>query len=196
MLTLPRIPSQLPRTALRSRFAGFAAAVGVFALAAAPALGQPAKPWLHVQVQDDSDETKVEVNLPLAAVEALGDSMGERMLEEATRRSEDGVELKMEDLRAFWEALRAEPGARVQLAAEDGGGLDGWITGDEVRIEGSGDDGSLEIRFPVAVLDALFSGAGEEPDFRRAIRSLGSHEGDLVSMRGEDGQVRVWIGPQ
>ena len=112
-------------------------------LAALPALGQE-KPWLHVQVQGDDDDTKVEVNLPLAAIEALGDSLGERMLDEMAEEWEhdSDVDLDSEDLRAFWSALRENPGAWVQIDEEDGGNLRARMDGDQIRIEGGGDDGS------------------------------------------------------
>ena len=186
MFPIPRIPSH-----------PVLAALAALPLLAAPALGQTEKPWLHVQVQDESDETKVEVNLPLAAVEAFGDSIGERLLEHATEAAGDSGDfhLELDDLRAIWQALRAEPGAWVRMQDDDGN-LRARMDGDEIRIQGSDGDGSLEVRFPVALGDALFEGPEGEPDFSAAIRTLADHEGDLVSVTGDDGQVRVWIGPQ
>ena len=169
----------------------------VLTLAALPALGQE-KPWLHVQIQDDSDNTKVELNLPLAAVEALGGSLGEHILDEMAEEWEhdSDVDMDSEDLRAFWRALRENPGAWVQIDEEDGGNLRARMDGDEIRIEGGGADGSLNIRFPVAFGDALFGEAGSEPDLGAAIRSLANHEDFLVSLDGDDGRVRVWIEPR
>ena len=169
----------------------------ILTLAALPALGQE-KPWLHVQVEGDDDGTKVEVNLPLAAIEALGGSLGERMLDEMAEEWEHDSDLDVdsEDLRAFWSALRENPGAWVQIDEEDGGNLRARMDGDQIRIEGGGDDGSLDIRFPVAFVDALFGEAGSEPDLGAAIRSLANHEDVLISVNGDDGQVRVWIEPR
>ena len=166
-------------------------------LAALPALGQE-KPWLHVQIQGDDDDTKVEVNLPLAAIEALGGSLGERMLDEMAEEweHEAGNDIAPEDLRAFWNSLRENPGAWVSIDEEDGSNLRARMDGKEIRIEGSGDDGSLDIRFPVAFGDALFGEAGEKPDLGAAIRSLANHEDVLISVDGDDGKVRVWIEPR
>ena len=167
------------------------------ALTAFPALGQE-RPWLHVQVEDGDDNTKVEVNLPLAAVEALGDSLGEKILDEMTHEWErdTDVDVDAEDLRAFWHSLRDNPGAWVTIDEEDGGNLRARMDGDEVRIEGGGDDGSLNIRFPVAFGDALFGEAGEDPDLGAAIRALANHEDVLIAVDGDDSRVRVSIGPR
>ena len=166
-------------------------------LAAFPALGQE-RPWLHVQVEGDDDNTKVEVNLPLAAVEALGDSLGEKILDEMTHEWEEGgdVDVDAEDLRAFWQSLRDNPGAWMTIDEEDGGNLRARMDGDEVRIEGADDDGSLDIRVPVTFGDALFGDEGSDPDLGAAIRALADHDDVLVSVDGDDGRVRIWIEPR
>lgn len=167
------------------------------ALTAFTALGQET-PWLHVQVEGDDDNSKVEVNLPLAAVEALGDALGERILDEMEKEWEHGadVDVDSEDARAFWRSLRENPGTWVAIDGEDGGNLRARMDGDEIRIEGSGDDGALDIRFPVAFGDALFGEEGTDPDLGAAIRALADHDDVLVSVGGDDGRVRVWIGPR
>lgn len=165
-------------------------------LAALPALGQE-RPWLHVQVEDE-DNTKVELNLPLAAVEALGDSLGEEILDEMAQEWEHdgGIDVDAEDLRAFWRSLRENPGAWLTIDEEDGDDLRARMDGDEVRIEGVGDDGSLDVRFPVTFGDALFGEEGRDPDLGAAIRALADHDDVLVSVGGDDGRVRVWIEPR
>ena len=167
--------------------------VVALAVAAFPAFGQE-KPWLHVQVEDD-DKTKVELNLPLAAVEALGDSLGEEILDEMAREWEHdgGIDVDAEDLRAFWRSLRENPGAWMTIDEEDGGNLRARMDGDEVRIEGVGDDGALDVRFPVTFGDALFGEEGRDPDLGAAIRALADHDDVLVSVGGDDGRIRVWI---
>ncbi len=170
-----------------------AAALGL----AAPAAAQPDSPWLHVRVHDESGNAKVEVNLPLAAVEALSGAMAEEALRDALGSEADADEPRpdFEDLRALWRALRAEPGAWVSVDDDDGQ-LRARMEGDEVRITAAGDDGSLNIRFPTAVGDALFEEGREDIDFAAAVRRLQDHDGDLVVVDGDDGGVRIWIGPQ
>lgn len=169
----------------------------VLALAAAPALAQE-EPWLRVEVQDDDDNTKVELNLPLAAIEALGGSLGEHLVREMEDEweHEQDFDLDSEDIRAFWRSLRENPGAWVRIDEEDGSNLRARMDGDQIRIEGDGEDGSLDVRFPVAFGDALFGEDGDGTDLGAAIRSLASHEDFLVSVDGDDSRVRVWIEPR
>ncbi len=169
----------------------------VLGLAALPAFGQE-RPWLHVSVEDGNDNTKVEVNLPFAAVEALGDSLAEHIFDEIEKEWDHGadVDVDADDLRALWQSLRDNPGAWVTLDEENGGNLRARMDGDEIRIEGAGDDGALDVRIPVAFGDALFGEEGEEPDLAAAIRALRDHDDVLVSVGGDDGRVRVWIGPR
>ena len=203
MLTIPRIASH---ARLSAPAAGAASLALAFALAAVPAFGQPARPWLHVQVQGESDETRVEVNLPLSAVEALADSLGERMLDEVVEdfgevAGEGGRgDLRIGDIRALWQALREEPGAWVEVEEAGEGRLRARMDAGEVRIVrivGTGEEGALSIRFPAALGDALFAGGEQDDlDIPAALRSLADHEGDLVTVTGGDAQVRIWIGPQ
>ena len=166
----------------------------IFAFAAAFAFAQD-RPWLRVQVDGEDDNTKVELNLPLAAVEALGGTFGEQVLNEIEEEwnHDEEVDLDAEDLRVFWQSLRDNPGAWVTIDEEDGGTLRARMDGNEVRIEGGDEDGSLDIRFPVTFGDALFGASGNEPDLGAAIRTLAGHEDVLISLDGDDGKVRVWI---
>ena len=106
-----------------------------------------------------------------------------------------GIDVDAEDLRALWRSLRENPGAWMTID-EDGDDLRARMDGDEVRIEGVGDDGSLDVRFPVTFGDALFGEEGRDPDLGAAIRALADHDDVLVSVGGDDGRVRVWIEPR
>ena len=199
--TSTAVPLSPPANRRTRRVGAVAALLMLGALASAPARAFPERPWLHVQVLDQGDDTRISVNVPLGAVEALTESMGDRILEDALAlgdedRGEGLRELELEDIRALWQALRAEPGAWIRVDGEDGGNLRARMDGDEVRIEGTGEDGSLSIRLPAAVGDALFGGPEGTFDFAGAVRSLADHEGNVVSVTNEDAQVRIWIGPQ
>ena len=188
---------RIPSHARSRRFVTAAVAACLLAFTAASAAGQSDAPWLHVQVEDESDRARVEVNLPLAAVEALSDRMGREAFANAIEHADHSRErdLEVEELRALWQALRDEPGAWVSMDDDDGG-LRARMDGDEVRITTTDEDGSLNVRFPTAVGDALFADDDGELDFAGAVRRLADHEGDLVVVDGGDGRVRVWIGPQ
>ena len=173
-----------------------------FALLAAPAAAQAAnqtdQPWIHVRVEGASEDERVAVNVPLAAAGAMADSLGEEIFGELYEEvAEHADEDEIAELRDLWEALRDDPGTSIDISEGGSERLTAVMDGDEVRVEGSGDDGTIFIRVPVAFGDALF--AGDDPtelDFAAALETLSSHEGDLVSVEGDDGRVRVWIGPQ
>lgn len=178
------------------------AVAAAFALLAAPAAAlaanQTAKPWLHVQVEGESEDQRVEVNVPLAAAHAMADSLAEEIFGELYEEvAEHADEDEIAELRGLWQALRDDPGTSIDISEGGSERLTAVMDGDEVRVEGSGDDGTIFIRVPVAFGDALF--AGDDPrelDIAAALETLSGHEGDLVSVKGDDGQVRIWIGPQ
>lgn len=183
---------------LHSRFLRVGVAVSaLLAFAAAPAVAQPAEAWLHVQVEGDSEDRRVDVNVPLAAAHGVVESLGGELLDEMYEEMNDEAENHLDELREVWQALRENPGSTVEISEDGDERLTAIMDGDEIRVEGSGDDGTLFIRVPVAFGDALFSGEDpQELDFAAAIETLSGHEGDLVSVKGDDGSVRVWIGPQ
>jgi hypothetical protein len=163
-------------------------------LAVAPAAA--AERWLHVLVVEDEGQGEtVRVNLPLSTIESLLPLVKAEGLEggrlRLTSEQTEGV-----DLRKAWQALRTAPdGDFVTVDGTDG----------RVRVSRSGsrlvahvdDAGSGEkvrVMVPVAVLDALFSGDGEEVDLVAAVRALGDHaDGDLVQVEDGDSRVRIWI---
>lgn len=183
---------------LHSRFLRVGVVAGAFfAFAAAPALAQPEKAWLHVQVEGDSEDQRVDVNVPLAAAHGVVESLGAELFDEMVEEMNDEAENHLDELREVWQALRENPGTSIELSEEGDERLTAIMDGDEIRVEGRGDDGTLFIRVPVAFGDALFSGADpQELDFAAALETLSGHEGDLVSVKGDDGSVRVWVGPQ
>lgn len=179
-----------------------AVAAAAFALLAAPAAAQAAsqtdKPWIHVRVEGESEDERVAVNVPLAAAGAMADSLGEEIFGELYEEvGEHADEDEIAELRDLWQALRDDPGTSIDISEDGNERLTAVMDGDEVRVEGSGDDGTIFIRVPVAFGDALFAGGDlTELDFAAALETLSGHEGDLVSVEGDDGRVRVWIGPQ
>jgi len=57
--------------------------------------------------------------------------------------------------------------------------------GEEVRVE-----------VPVSLVDAFLSGEGEEGNFEAAIAELQKRRGDIVRVKDDDSNVRVWIDEQ
>ncbi len=52
----------------------------------------------------------------------------------------------------------------------------------------------VEADVPVVVVDALFSGQGEELDVAAAVREMSRLRGDIVTVHDEhDTTVRIWV---
>ena len=63
----------------------------------------------------------------------------------------------------------------------------------QVRVEG---DETVRVDLPIVVVDALLSSDGEALNFAAALEQLGELRGDIVSIMGDERQVRVWVDDQ
>lgn len=174
--------------------------LGATVLTAAPVFAQT--PWIHVEVEESrDDDSQVKVNLPLSVVEiALEAAPSEIVSEGRIHLHHADKDIEVEDLRRMWNELRDSGDA--ELVSVKGRHNDVGIRrqGDLVTIEVTerhAHDGDREdkvhIQVPVAVVDALFSGDGEELNIRDAVRELKSRRGDVVRVDGRDTKVRIWI---
>ena len=136
------------------------------------------------------------INLPLSAVEPLlslvpHGALSDRLLDLA------GDEVNIGAMRDLWRAVAGV--GEAEFVAVDGEDETVRIAraGDQinVQVEECDEDGSetVDIRIPVAVVDALLSGDGETLNVHAAVEQLGELRGDIVRVNGGEHQVRVWI---
>ena len=52
---------------------------------------------------------------------------------------------------------------------------------------------SVRVEIPIEVVDALFSGQGEELNLRAGFAELQKRRGDIVRVKDNDSTVRIWI---
>ncbi len=168
-----------------------AAATLVIAAAAARA---DSDLWLHVKV-DGSDGEKVTVNLPLSLIEmALPMIPNEHFSGDQFVLGGNGHHLSISQLRDLWNELKSTPDMTF-VTVEDG---DETVTVSKsngyLRVHVDESHERVEVRIPESVVDALLSGEGESLDIRAAVSALAAQgEGELVTVNGDDEQVRVWI---
>jgi len=149
--------------------------------------------WLHVYVQDGSDET-VKVNVPLSLVESILPMIETDEFKGGKIQVMEEIEAEGVDIRGIWQELRnAKDGDYVTVQGQDENVRvskeDGYI---KINVD-EGDD-QVRVRVPLEVLDALFSGDEDELDLLAAIRTLGKFAGeDLVVVESDDETVRIWI---
>jgi hypothetical protein len=172
------------------------AAFALFLGGAAGALAQ--ERWFHVRVTEGgSKPTTVAVNLPLSLIESALKLIPQHVQHEIDMELND-VDFEIEDLRAFWEDVRdvedatfvtVESPEETVKVAKEGELLVARTT--ERTAEGA----QVDVRFPFAVLDALFQGTGEhEVDLVGAARALAEYgDGDIVTVEDGETRVRVWV---
>ena len=173
----------------------FAAIVALFFVASG-LLAQ--ERWFHVRVTEAGDEpTQVAVNLPLSLIEAALKLVPEDVHKEIDLELNE-VDFDIEDLRQFWKDVKnaddatfvtvQSPDETVKIAKE--GDLLIARTTDR-----SADGAQVDVRFPFAVLDAMFQGTNEhELDLVAAVRALAQYgDGDIVTVDDGETRVRVWV---
>ena len=162
-----------------------------------PSTTPAAERWLHVSVNNQNPKgERVRVNLPLSLAESLLAAVKHGRLEAGKIRIN---EFKVDniDLRRAFEAIKsAKDGefvtvesteANVRVAKEKG-----FII---VKARDSRNKmGTVDVRVPIEVVDALFSGGPHELNLIAALRALaGKGDIELVSVKDTESTVRVWV---
>ncbi|MFQ5525690.1 MAG: hypothetical protein ACE5GX_05455 [Thermoanaerobaculia bacterium] len=165
--------------------------VALAVLAGAPAMAA-SKLWLHVTVDEDGG-AKVTVNLPLALAEKALPMIpfDEKM---RWRHDHDHHGIDLEEMRELWAEVKNSPDMTFVTAEDDGETVRVWKETGFVYVQVGEDDGDeqVDVQVPLSVVDAFFS--GDELDFAAAIQALAdSGGGDLVTVRDDGDNVRVWI---
>jgi hypothetical protein len=162
-----------------------------------PSTAPAAERWLHVSVDNQNSKgERVRVNLPLSLAESLLGAVKHGRLEAGKIRIN---EFKVDniDLRRAFQAIKsAKDGefvtvdstdAHVRVAKEKG-----FII---VKARDSRNKtGTVDVRVPIEVVDALFSGGPDELNLIAALRALaGKGDIELVNVKDTESTVRVWV---
>ena len=149
--------------------------------------------WLHVKVEEDED-TKVTVNLPMSVVGKALPLLPEEHFN-AGHMHLDEVDMSIAEMRELWQEVQNSPDVTFVTVEEDDEKVRVWKEGGYLMvsvIEGGGEN--VEVRVPGRVVDALLSGDGEELNLVAALEALiDEGEGELVTVTGDDENVRVWV---
>ena len=152
-----------------------------------------AEQWVHVKVEGDGDE-RVTVNLPVSLMRAAA-AMIPQEAHDDIHVAIDDLEMDWNDLLAFWEEVKNAPEATFVTVESKDDTVNVRKEGDYVTVktvEGSG--GQVDVKFPLAVIDALLSGPEGTLNFEAALDALADHgPGNLVTVRDGDETVRIWI---
>ncbi len=184
------------------------AGVGLLALAAATtAAAQTGTAWLHVRVEEAKQASKVSVNLPMTVVEAILKASPEMIEKHGKVHFGEEHGLKMADVRKAWKALAQAGDAEFVTVESEDENVRVLRKGDLVQVfvdakpkagkEGKpGKPEEVRVEVPVSLVDAFLSGEGEEGNFDAAIAELQKRRGDVVRVKDDDSNVRIWIDEQ
>jgi hypothetical protein len=192
----------------KSILAGF----GLLALAATTAAAQTGTAWLHVRVEEAKEPSKVSVNLPMTVVEAILKASPEIIEKHGKVHFGEEHGLKMADIRKAWKALAQVGDAEFVTVESEDQNVRVARKGDLVQVfvdakpkaakEGAGKEAKagkpeeVRVEVPVSLVDAFLSGEGEEGNFDAAIAELQKRRGDIVRVKDDDSNVRIWIDEQ
>ncbi len=162
-----------------------------------------AEKWIHIKVDGDDDE-QVTVNLPLSLLSAAAALVPEEVQHEVNREIEvalDDVHFRWEDLITFWREVRNAPEATFVTVQTRDEKVEVKKEGDYVLVRTTevtsrhGTD--VDVKFPLAVIDALLSGPEGTLNFEAALNALAEEgNGHIVSVRDDEATVRIWIDEQ
>jgi hypothetical protein len=154
--------------------------------------------WLHVRVDNpESKEETVRVNVPLELAERILPTINRSKLQSGKVKV-DQLDCHGVDVRALLDAVRSsKDGEFVTVQSKDAdvrvakqGGYFLVHVLDKNRDKKS----RVEVKVPIKVVDALFSGGKDELDLVAGLHAL-SAQGDteLVSVKDEENTVRIWL---
>ena len=174
-----------------------------------------ADPWIHIRVVESGEEAaRVEVHLPLSLMTLGLDMVPDSVLVEGRLRLRNS-DVSVSDLRRIWNELRAagdadfvtveKPGETVRVsrsgdrllvsvekkavAREQDLAAGGPAAGDRENADAEG----VRIEVPVAIVDALLAGQGNQLDVGGALAQLGAFRGEVLRVRDGGSDVRIWI---
>jgi hypothetical protein len=154
--------------------------------------------WLHVRVTNPgNNEETVRVNVPLEVAEKVLPTINKNRLHSGKVKFDD-VDCHGVDLRALVDAVRtSKDGEFVTVQSKDAdvrvAKQNGYLFV-HVFEKNRPKKSQVEVKVPMKVVDALFSGGKDELDIVAALHAL-SAQGDteLVSVKDEENTVRVWV---
>lgn len=158
--------------------------------------------WFHIKVQGADDEV-VTVNLPMSLIRSAIAMIPEDVQSDVNDELQvqiDDLDMNWQDLRNFWYEVKNSPEATYVTVQTRDETVAVKKEGDFllVKTTESNDDGThVDVKVPLLVIDALFSGPEGTLDFSAALEALADYgPGHLVSVRDGDETIKIWIDHQ
>lgn len=152
--------------------------------------------WIHVKVENHDDDERVTVNLPFSLLNAAVAVIPEDVKAEGEIALDD-LDLDWDELMALWSEIKDAPDSTFVTVETADEKVVVRKEGEFVLIkttEHTEHGADVDVKFPLAVVDALLSGPEGTFDFAAALDALADFgPGELVTVRDGDDTVRVWI---
>jgi hypothetical protein len=154
--------------------------------------------WLHVRVTNpDSNEESVRVNVPLELAEKVLPTINKDRLHKGRVRIND-IDCHGVDFRALLDAVRtSKDGEFVTVQNKESDVRVAKRNGTlfvHVFEKNHPKKSEVEVKVPIRVVDALFSGDKDELDLIAALHALAAQgDTELVSVKDNENTVRVWL---
>lgn len=166
-----------------------------FTLALALAGSAFAGPWIHVEVLE-KDGAEVRVNLPMSAVEVALEVVQDEAMEQGYIRI-DETDITVEELRDIWNELKDSGDGEYVHVTDRDEEVRIFRKGDYIVVDVSdgGDEGeNVHLELPTSVVDALFTGEGDQLNIKGAIAELQkTTKGEVINIKDGEDSVRIWI---
>ena len=169
--------------------------VATLVLTGARGEAQSGSPWLHVRVEEPQRQSRVHVNLPLPVVEAALKAAPETIASHGKiRLGPHGGHISLSDFRKMWAELKASGDVDLVTVEEKDQNVKVARKGDlvQIKVDRQGKE-EVHVEVPVALVDALLAGEGEELNVKAALEELRKRRGDIVRVNDANSKVRVWI---
>ena len=146
---------------------------------------------IRVEVLEQSGETpnEIKLNLPLSMLASLAPQVQQAIEQGLDEGELNGQQI---DFRSIWREVRATgPNNYVEVNGEDGN-ITVSTTDTHLEINVTEDGKNLQARVPLELGDAIFD-AESFGNFEDLYELLANFEGDLLTVVGDEVNVRVWV---
>jgi hypothetical protein len=161
------------------------------------ALAQNKTPWLHLEVQEKkNDPGLVKVNLPLSMVDSALNIVKDEKFK-GGRLKLDTKDIRVADLKQLWDELKKAGDAEFVSVEKKNETVHVSRQGDLllVNIAESGKKKTkVDLKIPVAVVEALLQGPGDELNIKAALDAMRDRNvGEVLTVNDDHSHVRLWI---
>lgn len=179
-------------TTLKNKVVTFALGA---ALCFAP-LASASDKWIHVKV-DGKDNEKVTINVPVAfAMSALAMIPADAQVDGGNIKI-DGHSFEWSKMRAMWEEVKRAPEATFVTVQSNDENVEVSKQGGFLLVrttERTAKGAKVDVKLPLAVVDALLSGPDGSLNVAAALEELSRlQDGHILSVESEDETVKIWI---